>query len=125
MDLEIRSVEFDVCRDWISKARDAGYSWDQIFLCRKNSVDELEGYLENQKTENFWPISLDAKAWREIVAIEQSNESKKIELEDYYDSMMLTDLMFKVHLRFPKTRDHLGNYTKSIFKKMILMTNRL
>jgi hypothetical protein len=102
MDVEIRSVEFDVCRDWISKARDAGYSWDQIFLCRKNSVDELEDYLEHQKTENFWPISLDAKAWREIVAIEQSNESKKIELEDYYESMMLTDYDVQSSFSIPK-----------------------
>lgn len=91
MNIDIRSVEFDACRDWIYKARKLDVPWDIILLGRKNNREELSTFLKSQISENFWPNSLSPELWEKIVEIEKINESKKIDLEEYYDSMTLVD----------------------------------
>jgi hypothetical protein len=87
---DISLPNYDVCRQWIKKARDHHEEWETIKYGRQNDINGLLKFLVLKAADSWWP-DLDVYLWWEIVKSEHEAENRRIELSEQKRAAVLTD----------------------------------
>lgn len=67
--------EYEPCVEWVDRWRRSGYSWAELKLGRKNSIEELQTLIAEEQENNFWPEDLNFSIWEGLV-IDMAEEER-------------------------------------------------
>lgn len=82
---------YDVCRDWIRKARINGTNWESILYACKETEMGLEAFIDTHISSDFWPVDLNNDIWYKIVKSEKQSEQRSKAVEIIEEKTLLID----------------------------------